>query len=175
MPHIYKDPGFKPAGGRLDNAEYERALRAFPIPCVDVIFINRARRFFYLAERVVEPARGWWWVGGRMYQGESYEETAIRKVRDETSVVLTPDRLIDLKSVARYFWSVRQQEPRDVGCDCIGFMYAAELTADELTRASAGLVNTEYRPNSLTAFDRRGFEGTNVRPTILDHYALVFP
>ncbi len=29
-------------------------------------------------------AKIWWWPGGRMFRGETFEDTALRKIRDET-------------------------------------------------------------------------------------------
>ncbi len=150
-------------------------MLAFPILCADIIFIHREERAFYLADRITQPVKGWWWIGGRVLRGEPVEEAAIRKVREETGLALLSSNRLTYVETVRHLCAMRQQEPQDAGTDTVAYTFTAELSADELARASARLVATEFRPHSLTAFTREQMEKNRLRQQILDLYALVFP
>lgn len=171
---IYRDLDFKPTSLRLNDAEYERAMLAFPILCADVVFIVRDARTFLLADRIVHPVKGWWWIGGRVLRGESFEDAAIRKLREETGLLLKADRLTYIETV-RHCSGVRQQNPQDAGTDTVAFTYVVELSMAEREVVSAGLVPSEYRSGSLTAFHRDQFESVGIRQQVRDLYNLVFP
>lgn len=171
---IHKDPDFKQHSLRLDEAEYARAMLALPILCADIVFIHRRDRMFYLADRIAQPVKGWWWIGGRVLRGEPVEEAATRKVREETGLLLGSDRLTYVETI-RHLCAIRQQEPQDAGSDTLAFTYFAELSPGEAAQASRGLDPAEFRPNSLAGFTRDGLIQIGARPQILDLYALVFP
>lgn len=68
--------------------QYKRILEVMPILCVDVV-IRNARGEYLLVKRANEPLKGLWWViGGRVHKNETLEQAVIRKVRQETSLVV---------------------------------------------------------------------------------------
>jgi colanic acid biosynthesis protein WcaH len=70
----------------IDSDFYQKILEVMSILCVDVIIKNRSGQYL-LIRRANEPLKDEWWVvGGRVLKGESLEEAAIRKVREEISV-----------------------------------------------------------------------------------------
>lgn len=63
--------------------EYARIIEALPILCVDVVVRNSMDEYL-LVKRANEPLKDQWWVvGGRVLKGETLEQAAIRKVREE--------------------------------------------------------------------------------------------
>jgi ADP-ribose pyrophosphatase YjhB (NUDIX family) len=170
----YKDPDFPEERIRLSDKEYERALLAFPIVCADVVLIDAERRAFYLADRIVHPVKGWWWIGGRIFRGEDPLEAARRKLDQESAVVLDTTRFRYIKML-RHMMTVRQQEPQNAGTDTIAYTYAAAVSVKEANQVSIGLVHSEYRLGSLRSFTREELHAENIRPQIRDLYDLVFP
>ena len=67
---------------------YKQIIEVLPILCVDVVVKNSLGEYL-LVKRANEPLKGTWWVvGGRVLKGEALEKAAIRKVREETSLVI---------------------------------------------------------------------------------------
>jgi colanic acid biosynthesis protein WcaH len=63
--------------------QYEFIKRAMPIPCVDLLVVNDGGQIL-LTRRANDPARGCWWLpGGRVAFGETREQAARRKLREE--------------------------------------------------------------------------------------------
>ena len=66
--------------------QYKQIIEVLPILCVDVVVMN-GRLEYLLVKRANEPMKGQWWViGGRVLKGETLEQAAIRKVREEVSL-----------------------------------------------------------------------------------------
>jgi colanic acid biosynthesis protein WcaH len=50
-------------------------------------------------KRENQPAKGlWWFPGGRMHKGESFQQTLNREVKEETSLKITSCRFINVYS-----------------------------------------------------------------------------
>ena len=65
---------------------YKKILEVLPVLCVDIIIRNQNEECL-LIKRVNEPMKGQWWViGGRVLKGESLEQAAKRKVREEVGL-----------------------------------------------------------------------------------------
>eukprot|EP00927_Polykrikos_kofoidii_P079986 TRINITY_DN76837_c0_g1_i1.p1 TRINITY_DN76837_c0_g1~~TRINITY_DN76837_c0_g1_i1.p1 ORF type:complete len:264 (-),score=28.01 TRINITY_DN76837_c0_g1_i1:89-880(-) len=76
---------------RIPKDLYIQIVADFIIPCVDVV-LQAADGRVLLVERRDEPMRGArWLIGGRMLKGETFFDTALRKVVEE--VGLQPSRL----------------------------------------------------------------------------------
>lgn len=68
--------------------QYKQIVEVLPILCVDIIVTNTCGEYL-LVKRANEPLKGQWWViGGRVYKGETLEQAAIRKVKEEVSLDL---------------------------------------------------------------------------------------
>ena len=62
---------------------YRKILSLMPVPCVDLLVVDRAQRVLLLKRRN-EPAKGLWWVpGGRVHFDELRIAAAHRKLQEE--------------------------------------------------------------------------------------------
>jgi len=70
----------------IPSKHYVKIIEVLPILCVDIV-VQNTRGEYLLVKRVNQPKGGEWWpVGGRVLKGESLEQAAIRKVKEETSL-----------------------------------------------------------------------------------------
>lgn len=68
--------------------KYTKIIEILPILCVDVVAQNACGECL-LIKRVNEPKKNRWWViGGRVLKGETLEQAAIRKVKEETGLLV---------------------------------------------------------------------------------------
>lgn len=72
---------------------YRIAIEHTPVLCVDVVLRDAAGQYV-LFRRNNEPLKGQPWVcGGRVHKGEMAQDAAIRKLRDELGLAVTPQEL----------------------------------------------------------------------------------
>ncbi|MDO8604202.1 MAG: NUDIX domain-containing protein [bacterium] len=72
---------------------YAQIHHAVPIACVDVVL--KKDNTFLLVKRTNKPAQGQWWIpGGRILKGEILEDSARRKVRQETGAGIRIERIL---------------------------------------------------------------------------------
>jgi ADP-ribose pyrophosphatase YjhB (NUDIX family) len=65
--------------------EFKNILDKMPIACLDVVAMHDGK--FLMVKRKDEPARGqWWMIGGRVFKGETFKETALRKLKEEANL-----------------------------------------------------------------------------------------
>ncbi len=96
---------------------YKKILEVMPRPSVDTIL--RYSGDVLLLRRKIEPLKGYWSLpGGRVEMGETTEETAARKVREELGIWFDP-RGLKLVHVDTYLFTERQD---------ITITYALSLT-----------------------------------------------
>lgn len=127
--------------------KYTEIIEVLPIFCVDVVAQN-ARGEYLLIKRANEPKKDEWWViGGRVLKGETLEDAAIRKVKEETSLQVRDIRPIgyfELLNGANPFGLSFEYHAVSIvfkavidGCQAvkldnqsIGFKFTKELPAD---------------------------------------------
>jgi colanic acid biosynthesis protein WcaH len=64
---------------------YKKIVDVIPILCVDIVVRHKGK--FLLVKRNNEPLKGEWWVpGGRLLKGETIENAAKRKMKEETGI-----------------------------------------------------------------------------------------
>jgi len=72
----------------IPKDKYAEIMKALPILCVDIIIKNTSNEYL-LIKRAYEPLKGVWWVaGGRVLKGETLEQAAKRKVKEEIGVIV---------------------------------------------------------------------------------------
>jgi colanic acid biosynthesis protein WcaH len=68
-----------------------------PIVSVEALIIINDKLLFL--KRKNQPAKGQWWLpGGRMYKGESFEETLRREINEETGPQISSYKFINIYS-----------------------------------------------------------------------------
>lgn len=66
-----------------------------PIACVDIVFVDAKKERTLLFLRSNEPCKGQYFtIGGRIWKGESFFETAKRKAHEELALSIDRARLI---------------------------------------------------------------------------------
>jgi ADP-ribose pyrophosphatase YjhB (NUDIX family) len=66
----------------IPKRTYQKIQSLVPIVCVDIICIHNQHVLF--AKRAEEPLKDKWFLpGGRLYYGETLEECAVRKAKEE--------------------------------------------------------------------------------------------
>lgn len=174
-PKSYQEcPGFRITAKPSPPELHARVIESYINVCADAVPVNFSRKTIWLAKRRIKPQQDWWWIGGRMQAGETEEVALARKFKAETSLAVVPERF-QFVCLNRYFWKDRRQEPQELGCDCLVFIFLVELDNEELRQASLGLNPDEYDlEDGLREFDRLRLIGINVHQAILDFYDRVF-
>lgn len=172
----YRETGTQPIPRiHLSDEEYGRGLQCFVVASTDIVLVNLDLELFFLARRKAKPVPGWWWLGGRMQPGETEKESAVRCLRRETGLEISPDRLT-LVGIVSHICKDREQGPQNLGCHMLAYTFTLEISRDELRQAAAQLDPNEYdRASGLRTFDRNALIKAGVRPQVLDLHRHVFP
>jgi ADP-ribose pyrophosphatase YjhB (NUDIX family) len=129
----------------LSEQAYSEALDRFIRVCVDVLFINRERKSFYLMRRTTKPVKNWYLLGGSRFPGETKEAALSRVLNREINMPTdVSQRLLEEKKiawVARYemFFKDREENPQDHPTHAMSDTYAYEPNVEELETLRAGL------------------------------------
>ena len=117
----------------IPKKRYIQILKDLPIFCVDII-VQNTKGEYLLIKRANQPKKGRWWViGGRMLKGESLEQAAARKVREETG-----KRIKDINPIG-YFELIEGVNPfgRAFKYHGISVVFTASMTGKEPIKLDA--------------------------------------
>jgi len=85
---------------KIENKFYAQAVNQLPILCVDILVIDKETNKYLLIYRKNEPAKDLFWtIGGRVYKGESFFDTAKRKCKQEAGIDVIPITLLGIYSL----------------------------------------------------------------------------
>ena len=159
----------------LSPGEYARAIRSFVVVCVDALIVNRSKRTVFLAKRQAKPAQGmWWYIGGRVLAGETFERSIVRCFERETSLSVSMIRF-EPANAQDFFWDTRQQRPQNAGLHSLGFIFSLELTEQERRAVAHSLDPHEYHAKSgLREFSRRELVREKIHPAVIETYDRIF-
>jgi colanic acid biosynthesis protein WcaH len=83
--------------GFIPSVLYNKILRLMPIVSVEAVIVMGNALLFL--KRKNQPAKGqWWFPGGRIHKGESFEETLYREVKEETNLEISSCKFINVYS-----------------------------------------------------------------------------
>ncbi|MEK7072293.1 MAG: NUDIX hydrolase, partial [Patescibacteria group bacterium] len=92
-----------PKPSPLSKEIFDKVIQTWPRLCADVVIVDRKHKLLYLPLRKSNPT-GYWFIGGSIVARESEWAAAIRKLRVETGLNITPDRL-SLVWLKRYIFT----------------------------------------------------------------------
>jgi colanic acid biosynthesis protein WcaH len=76
---------------------YNKIVKLIPIVSVEALIVIGGSLLFL--KRKNQPAIGqWWFPGGRMHKGESFEETLYREINEETGLQISSCKFINVYS-----------------------------------------------------------------------------
>lgn len=83
-------------------ALYAEIVKSMTISCVDIFVYNFENNAYLMVYRTTPPAQGKWWMpGGRIFKGESFYESAVRKTKKESNLDICP--IAQLGTYSTYF------------------------------------------------------------------------
>lgn len=116
----------------LPDDQYGVALDNFVKGCSDMMITDSGGKIF-LGQRNVHPQPDWWYVGGRMFPGETPASSCSRLVRRELGLELTSERF-EVFTFNSLVFGMREQAPQDHGTADINVVLTAQLSDDEKAR-----------------------------------------
>lgn len=146
----------------IPSEKYKKIIEVLPILCVDIILRN-SKGEYLLVKRANEPLKGHWWViGGRVHKGETMEQAAIRKVKQEVSLDISSLDLIG------YYEEVFGENPFGInnGYHTVSIVFSASINENQsvkLDLQSAEWKYSKYLPND---FSFKSFNG-HIHPNFL--------
>lgn len=169
-----EDPNHTMPRKFLSPEVYSEALESLVIVCADAIIFNSERRTVFLAKRAIHSMKGWFTIGGRCFAGETETTSIQRIIKREIGLTIGPERL-SLIRIHRYRCSMREQLPQEKGGDYLDYIFAVELTKEEIAQASGLLDTVEYEQGiGLKEFSRGDLVSGGVRAELVDIYDTVF-
>ena len=98
----------------LDDKEYGEALDCLVKACSDLLLQSPDGQRIFIGKRLVHPQPDWWFVGGRIFPGETPVQSCCRLLRRELALEIEPARFqtVCCQSLA---WGMRQQPPMEHG------------------------------------------------------------
>ena len=83
--------------GKIPSSLYELIVDVLPIASVEAVIVQDDSLLFL--RRNNNPVKGqWWFPSGRIRKGETFEETLIREVKEETGLDVIESELVNVYS-----------------------------------------------------------------------------
>jgi colanic acid biosynthesis protein WcaH len=138
----------------IPTEQYTQIIEVLPILCVDVVIMNSNGEYL-LVKRANEPLEGHWWViGGRVYKGETMEQAAIRKVKEEVGLDVRSLRLIG------YYEEVFRENPFGLtsGLHTVSVVFATMVDGYQPVKLDSQSTDWKYSPELPDDFCIRSFD-----------------
>jgi len=131
VPH-HNTGSFRSHRTRLPDKEYGEALDCLVKGCSDLLLLSPTGNLL-LGKRKVQPQPDWWFVGGRIFPGETPFQSCSRLLKRELSLDIDPSRYetVCTQSLA---WGMREQPPKDHGTTDLQVVLALRVAETELDR-----------------------------------------
>lgn len=117
----------------LPNEFYGDLVRNCIVCCTDIVLVRTnnitKQKECFLVERGTEPVKGvWWFPGGRMMKGETFFDTALRKMRDETGIQAEDAKCVQVLGVYNTFFTTSAWDTEeDKGTQTVNAVVYIEL------------------------------------------------
>lgn len=94
----------------LGEEEYRSLVNWAPLVCVDVIIANPKGELL-LGKRKRKPYQGeWFFIGGRVWKGETPKKAAVRQVVEETGIFLQESKLNFITVLSRVYEEIDRHD-----------------------------------------------------------------
>lgn len=132
VPH-HDTGGFTSHRKFLADKEYGEALDTLVKACSDMLLVSPDGKRIFVGKRKVQPQPDWWFVGGRMFPGETPAKSCARLLRRELGLEIDTSRLqpVCCQSLA---WAMREQLPKENGTTDSQFVLTLQLKEDEVAK-----------------------------------------
>ena len=132
IPH-HDTGGFTSHRKFLADKEYGEALDTLVKACSDMLLLSPDGSRIFVGKRKVQPQPDWWFVGGRMFPGETPKQSCARLLRRELGLEIDTARLrpICCQSLA---WAMREQLPKENGTTDSQFVLSLQLQENEVAK-----------------------------------------
>ena len=159
---------------RPDDFEYGRCIQTLPVSTVDCIFINKNNKTFILAKRTQHPMKDEpWFFGGRIKFGVPVKEMLDKIILHETGIKMYHKRIYFLTFID-WLFSIRSQEPQDIGSHNILHLFVYRCTQKEIKKIINSKPNDGFDHKfGFQEFDRKRIQ-EECRPEILKLYDMIF-
>ncbi len=132
IPH-HDTGGFVSHRKFLADKEYGEALDTLVKACSDMLLISPDGERIFLGKRKVQPQPDWWFVGGRMFPGETPKMSCTRLLKRELGLEVDVARLrpVCCQSLA---WGMREQLPKANGTTDSQFVLSLQMEEAEVEK-----------------------------------------
>ena len=134
---------------------YKKIIEVLPVLCVDIV-ISNPRGEYLLIKRAEQPLKGQWWVvGGRVHKGETMEEAAIRKVREEVSLE------VESVSLIGYYEEIFKKNPFGCssGLQTVSIVFSTSVDDTQTIKLDSQSTAWKYSKTLPANFRMKTFDG----------------
>jgi 8-oxo-dGTP pyrophosphatase MutT (NUDIX family) len=117
----------------LADKEYGEALDCLVKACSDMLLLSPDGARVLVGKRRVQPQPDWWFVGGRIFPGETPVQSCCRLLKRELSLEIAPDRF-ETVCCQSFAWGMRQQPPMEHGTTDSQVVLSLRLTVAEMSK-----------------------------------------
>ena len=132
VPH-YDTGGFTSHRKFLADNEYGDALDCLVKACSDMLLVSPDGERIFVGKRNVQPQPDWWFVGGRIFPGETPVQSCRRLLKRELQLDIEPARF-DTVCAQSLAWAMREQLPKENGTTDSQVVLSLQLRDDEVAK-----------------------------------------
>uniref|UniRef100_A0A7R9U4V7 Nudix hydrolase domain-containing protein n=1 Tax=Pinguiococcus pyrenoidosus TaxID=172671 RepID=A0A7R9U4V7_9STRA len=117
---------------RIPSEVYGALVRTAVVTCVDVV-LKRPDGCCLLVYRGMEPCQAFWWFpGGRMFKGETFFDTAVRKIKEEAGIDCKAEKVLGVWNAfyPTSSWDKEGEEGR-FGTQTVNAVVVCEVSQEE--------------------------------------------
>mmetsp|Transcript_10784 Transcript_10784/g.19931 ORF Transcript_10784/g.19931 Transcript_10784/m.19931 type:complete len:236 (+) Transcript_10784:353-1060(+) len=123
----YHETGtFKSRRTFLPDDQYGIALDNLVKGCTDILLLNPTGTHIFAGKRCVQPQPDWWFMGGRMFPGETPVQSCQRLLKRELGLDIGRERFTAVCAQA-FAFGMREQVPKEHGTTDTQFCYKVQL------------------------------------------------
>jgi len=126
----HKTGAFKTRRTFLPDDQYGVALDNLVKGCTDILLLSPDGQKVFTGKRCVQPQPDWWFMGGRMFPGETPVESGQRLLKRELGLEVEGSRF-KVVCTQTFAFGMREQAPKEHGTTDAQFCYKVQLLDDE--------------------------------------------